>query len=212
MHYEILPINQKKLLQKFRGKLFLKPFFLAGGTGLALHLGHRRSIDFDFITKTSVTPKLLGQIEKDIGITPHPLQIDEQTLTVRIGGVKVSFFGKYRFPFLKKPVKTPYFQVSSVKDIFAMKLLTIQQRYEIKDYADIFFILDKTKITLKKGLDLAAKKFGSSFNGMISLKALTYFKDIAASELQSIKFLDRTPSLQELKQKLISAVRGIKLI
>lgn len=212
MHYEILPTDQKKLLQKFRGKLFLKPFFLAGGTGLALHLGHRQSIDFDFITKISVTPKLLGQIEKNTGIAPHPLQIDEQILTVRIGGVKVSFFGKYRFPFLKKPVISPYFQVSSVEDIFAMKLLTIQQRYEIKDYADIFFILDRTQITLKKGLDLASKKFGSSFNGMISLKALTYFEDIAAPELRSIKFFGRTPSFQELKQKLISAVKSVKLI
>lgn len=210
MHYAILPLVQKKLLLRFRGKSFLKPFCLIGGTALALRLGHRQSVDFDFISRMPVTSELLKTLERNTALRATPLQIDEQTITVRLAGVKLSFFGKYRFGFLKKPDQTAYFKIASLEDIFAMKLLTVQQRCEMKDYVDIFYILEKSGMTLEKGILSAIKKFGGSFNGMISLKALAYFEGLSAGELETIRFLKKPPEFELLKEKLKKAVKHVR--
>ena len=57
IHYEILPQEQKKI---YKNLSFLKNkgFILFGGTAIALQLGHRQSIDFDFFTSNKLDKKL----------------------------------------------------------------------------------------------------------------------------------------------------------
>ena len=53
MHEDALTPAQRKLLETLKGKEPVEGFYLAGGSGLALRLGHRRSLDHDFFTKTT---------------------------------------------------------------------------------------------------------------------------------------------------------------
>ena len=59
LHFEILPVEQQRLLKLLSGESFLKDWYLAGGTCLALYLGHRQSFDFDFFFPQILTHRLL---------------------------------------------------------------------------------------------------------------------------------------------------------
>ncbi|RLD53459.1 MAG: hypothetical protein DRJ01_19370 [Bacteroidetes bacterium] len=50
-HFEVLPTEQKLLLKLLSKQNWLSSFYLVGGTALALQIGHRQSIDFDFFIK-----------------------------------------------------------------------------------------------------------------------------------------------------------------
>ena len=95
MHTEILSEEQKKLLPLI--KLFKKDYYLVGGTAIALHIGHRRSIDFDLFTKKKIQhsriKKIISGSSPD---TPHFLYESDDQIHVKINDVKITFF---HFPF-----------------------------------------------------------------------------------------------------------------
>ena len=80
MHPEILPKNWEKVLNFLKSKCILENFYLAGGTGLALQIGHRKSIDFDFFSQKSFnTRHFITQLKKSGDFTL--LNEDKDTLT-----------------------------------------------------------------------------------------------------------------------------------
>jgi hypothetical protein len=68
MHREILSKGQLALLPLI--KLFSKEFYLAGGTAVALHIGHRRSIDFDLFTDKNII-RIKSRQAKRSGNSPY---------------------------------------------------------------------------------------------------------------------------------------------
>lgn len=214
MHIDVLPPLQRNLAKLIGNWPLAKDFYLAGGTALALQIGHRQSVDFDFFSKNALpAEKLLKNIEDYFKTPVRVLQMDKQTLTVFLKDVLVSFFGGYVFPLVGKILREFYFPVASQEDIFAMKLLAVQHRTEMKDYIDILALIEQSGINLQKGIGLAQKKFGASFNPMISLKALVYFDDLDPRELSAIAFAGKKSpvSFKLLKQRLISEVRTVKI-
>jgi len=155
-------------------------FVLYGGTALALRLGHRQSIDFDFFSsqpldaaQLSTTLPFLDQAEV--------LQSEPETLVVRIdrgGPVTVSLFGALSFGQLAAPDPLPAagVRVASLVDLLATKLKAVFQRSEAKDYIDIAAIIE-AGVPLATGLAGARALFGPHFNVALPLKALTYFGD-----------------------------------
>lgn len=171
-----LPPAQRRLWPRLRPSVPLE-FVLYGGTALSLHLGHRRSVDFDFFHDR---PLDLTAIRSAFGFlaTASTLQETKDTLVVLASGVKVSFFGGLRFGRVGDPLLTRdgVAEVASLDDLMAHKLKVVLQRAEKKDYEDIAAML-RAGLSLAKGLAAARLLFGASFQPAESLKALTYFGD-----------------------------------
>lgn len=178
-HLEILPPAQKALW----GELHNTPasFVLYGGTGLSLRLGHRSSVDFDFFSSDSFLP---GELRKEISYLrgAERLQSESNTLTCLVERlkhpVKISFFGGIPFGRVANPdlARGGGIWVASMLDIAATKLKVIQERAEAKDYQDIAALLDHG-LALQEALRAGLGIYGSLFNPMISLRALTFFED-----------------------------------
>ncbi len=152
-------------------------FRLAGGTTLALHLGHRASIDFDFFAFEAVdTVRLLATVPYLIGA--RTVQIDVNRLTVvvdRDGPVSISFFGMPKLHPVAPavPVSGTDMKIANLIEIAAFKAAVIPQRIEVKDYLDIAALLGKTDIALIDMLAAAAKLYGDQYNPLTTLQALS---------------------------------------
>jgi hypothetical protein len=180
---DILPPAQRWLWPHLAGATTLG-FVLYGGTAIALRLGHRISVDFDFfmsraIDRTAITDTLPWMREATV------LQDAPDTLTVlascvdgRRESVKVSFFGMPGFGRIVEPDATDdgVLRVATLVDLMATKLKVILQRAEARDYRDIAAMLRAGK-SLADGLGGARALFGTSFQPSEALKALVYFQD-----------------------------------
>ncbi len=200
LHYDILDPERKEILNKLEA--FKDKFYLAGGTALALQIGHRDSLDFDFFSRENMdTVKLFDQINEIFaGLEIIKTQEEKNTLSVNIGHVKFSFL-TYPYEMVDKLVEAEFLNLASIKDIACMKLSAITSRSTLKDYVDLCFILKK--YTLEELLDSCKKKFPNLDIGLI-LKSLVYFEDISE---EPINFKEGNHvSLEEIKQKLISEV------
>lgn len=182
MFYNILDKKRLNILPFF--KSFKKDFYLAGGTALALQIGHRDSIDFDFFTEKNIdTKELFGQI-KEVFKKYKILKVQEEknTLTVFIDNdIKLSFF-TYKYRLVNKLINEDNFRLASVFEIACMKLSAITGRASNKDYIDIYFIL---KYFLLKDLLRGINKKFDDLDESLVLKSLVYFDDI---EKEPIRF------------------------
>jgi len=145
-----------------------------------LRLGLRTSEDFDFFSNRPFSPDVLRETIGFLKGT-EPRQLEENTLTAiveRGGPVKVSFFGGLRLNRVHDPDVIPDngIKVASLLDIAATKLSTIQQGAQARDYEDVL-ALTSAGISLSEMLAAAEAVYGLTFNGSLSLKALTFFGD-----------------------------------
>jgi hypothetical protein len=189
-HPEILSENQLALLPFFER---IPPhFILYGGTALALRFGHRYSVDFEFFSSRPFSPNdLLDQLP----FPATPSQTAENTLSVISDqGVKVSFFGALPFKKVAPDESFHALRIASPLDIFAAKLRCVYARSEPKDYMDIDALI-RCGCSLPQGVAAAKAVYGSRFNEILPLKALTYYEE---PEMKGIP--------DEVKQRLISAV------
>jgi hypothetical protein len=154
----------------------LSQFYLAGGTGCALHLGHRISEDLDFFSNqpfshTEVRDLLIGC---GTFITDYS---DSQTLVGRFNLTKTGFF-HYRYPLIKETRNFLDLRVASLEDIGCMKIDTISARGKKRDFIDLYFILEQLHLGLKEFFCHFDIKYGpSGFNLHHILKSLVYFED-----------------------------------
>lgn len=174
--FDILPHSQQRMWSQLKAASELG-FVLYGGTAIALRLGHRVSVDFDFFAEKNIEKQKL--LEYFPFITECiVLQEELNTLSILTpDNVKLSFFGGIKFGRLKDPEFTEDYAllVASLDDLMATKLKVILQRIEAKDYMDIAAML-KHGVALETGLALAKKFYGNNFQPSESLKAMVYFK------------------------------------
>ncbi len=173
---DILPQNQRALWPSLAALVALG-FVLYGGTAIALQLGHRESVDFDFF---SHNPLDQAQLFAALPELRHAAILQEapDTLTVETSGrVKLSFFGGLGFGRVGTPWRADDngLEVASLLDLMTTKLKVIMQRIEAKDYLDIAAMLD-ANIDLAAGLAGARALYGVQFQPSESLKALTWFE------------------------------------
>lgn len=204
---------QRRLWPALRPSVALG-FVLYGGTAVSLHLGHRRSVDFDFFHE-----KALDKAEVRAAFPfmqrAAALQDAINTLLVLVpgsylgarDGVKVSFFGGMNFGRVGEPLLAAdgVLEIAALEDLMAHKLKIILQRAEKKDYEDIAAMI-RAGCSVARGLAAARLFFGSAFQAAESLKALVYFRD------GDLARLSRTD--QETLIEAASAVRklpGVRL-
>ncbi len=198
---DILPAPQRALWPELAG--IPRDFVLYGGTAIALRLGHRQSIDFDFFTFAEFDPQALFD-SLPILHGADTLQRERNTLTVlldRDGPVKLSFFGVPRLRALKAPelATDGVMAVASLLDLAATKAAVVQVRAEAKDYLDLDAIFT-SGIDLSHALGAAKALYGASFNPQITLKALSYFEDGDLALLPG-----------EIKERVALAARNVDL-
>ncbi len=179
---ELLPAAQQHLWPSLR-PLASAGFVLYGGTAIALRLGHRASVDFDFFTERPLDKDnlqaTLPWLAQAVTLQDRPetLTILAQSPGAEAGQVKVSFFGSIRFGRVDEPEMTAdqVAQVASLRDLLATKLKVILQRIEAKDYLDIAALLG-AGVRLDQGLADAQALYGPTFQPSECLKALVYFE------------------------------------
>lgn len=177
MHEKVLPKGSKALLAwlKTNAASSFQDWTLAGGTGLALWLGHRISDDFVFFRTQGMDLNLLHGLFKKYG-KYETLQEAENTLTILVEETKLSFF---MIPDAFLFERTPYrfFLLADIRDIALMKLIAISGRGSRKDFIDLYTILRNGPM-LKDLFPLLPKKYGAGrANVYHILKSLTYFED-----------------------------------
>ena len=158
-------------------------FTLYGGTALALRLGHRSSVDFDFFSNTSFDPDQLAHSVSYLRGAER-IQVAANTLTCRVdrgGPVLVSFFGALGLGQVAaaEQVRDMPLNVASLLDIAGTKAAVVQKRAEVKDYLDLDAIL-RQGIGLPTVLAAGTVVYGRAFNPLITLKALSFFDDLPA--------------------------------
>lgn len=202
LYQEIFDPERKKLFTKLKD--FSKNGFLAGGTALALQIGHRKSFDFDiFLPK----PLSLRFYRKTLEILGKETKIKARTgdimLTQTPEGIEVHFV-YYWYKNLQPLIKTASLSLASVEDIAANKAFTIGQRGAWRDYVDVFFLIKKGIFTLAKIIELSNKKYRTEFNSILFLEQLTYFGDIKNFD---ISFLKESFSVSEIQSFLEKEVK-----
>lgn len=176
MHENVLDEAARKNIKILSSNSFLKDFYLAGGTGCALQLGHRLSNDFDFFSDINFsTSEVIKNIKrKGDFITDYS---DAETVTGRFFGTKISFF-YYEYPLLNKCQSYSGINLASLEDIGCMKIDAVSSRGKKRDFIDLFFILKKRNMKLENIIDNFSKKYQKAgYNLLHVLKSLVYFDD-----------------------------------
>jgi hypothetical protein len=197
MHSEIFSQSQVQLLPLI--KQFQSEYYLVGGTAIALHLGHRRSIDFDLFKESRIKPKSI--IEK-ISEFDYPFLVTRRVteqLNLTIFDVKLTF---YQYPFKIRATQKMdnILRFPELIDLAAMKAYALGRRSKWKDYIDLYFIL-KDHFTVNQIGERAILLFGQLFSEKLFRAQLSYFDDINYSE--PVEFMGPPVPEAEIKEFLI---------
>jgi len=182
-------------------------FYLAGGTALALQIGHRMSVDFDLFSGEDIPDNLLDKVKKnffDKSLSLSVNNIDE--LTVFIEEIKTTFL-KYPFPIILDVIDYEGVKLLSVKEIAATKAYTIGRRGSYKDYVDLYFIISGQYSSLDEIINLAEKKYGGEFNSRLFLEQLVYLEDIKDIEIIFLGKKISKAEVEEFFKKIISQIK-----
>ena len=181
MFEQVIPGNTKAVLALLEKSEVIQKAYLAGGTALALQLGHRISYDLDFFTQEEFDEEiLLLEIKK---ISDFQLEkIAWRTILGKFKDVKFSIF-YYKYPLLYSPKKFGMINVADVHDIAAMKIAAIAARGTRRDFVDLYFICKET-VSLPDAIQLYDKKYKNlAVAEMHIMKSLVYFDDAEPEEM-----------------------------
>ncbi|CAG0955181.1 hypothetical protein METP3_00452 [Methanosarcinales archaeon] len=175
MHYKCLPQNTQDLLKKLDKLARVHDLVLAGGTGLALQIGHRISVDLDYFTRKKFSTEKIFQELKQLGIRPEIQEESEGSITVLAEGTKLSIF-HYPYPFVVELKNADGSPVAGIIDIASMKIIAISQRGAKRDFIDLYFILQTTPFW--KIAENMIERFGQErINPLHIGKSLVFFDD-----------------------------------
>lgn len=185
-----------------------KNFYLVGGTALALQIGHRISVDFDFFSSEELPSNLLQRARRvfpnsSISVTYR----SPEQLNMLIDNIKTTFL-QYPYPALDPFVLHRGVSLASVREIASTKAFSIGKRLSYKDYVDWYFLLSEKHVSLGEIIQFCQKKFGGDFNDRLFLGQLASFEDVPS---QNIDFLSEPVGRDIIKAFLEKAVHNFTL-
>ena len=197
MHKEVLNGKQIELLTVMEA--FKREYYLVGGTAIALHIGHRRSIDFDMFKLSPINHKKNLDKLNASGFSYTVTRRVEEQMNLIVNDVKVTFF---QYPFaIKATAKFEnIFRIPSLIDLAAMKAYALGRRSKWKDYVDLFFLVTE-HYTIKQISARATEIFGELFSEKLFRSQLCYFDDVDYTE-QVDYIIANPPSDDKIKQTL----------
>jgi predicted nucleotidyltransferase component of viral defense system len=198
LYYKAINTISLELLKQLLAIPCFSNLYLAGGTSLALQIGHRKSIDLDLFGKVEVED--IANELKSFG----NIQLIKKTANIQIyvvNGVKVDIVN-YSYPWIDFACNLDQLRLAGKKDIAAMKLAAITGRGSRKDFVDLYFLLQE--FNLQEMLSFYSKKYndGSSF---LVLKSLTYFDD---AELDPPLIMLKKADWEKVKHKIVNSVNS----
>lgn len=160
-------------------KSFISQFYLAGGTAVALHFGHRLSFDLDFFSEQSFDVKhLLEELGRESNVSVE--RIEEDTLLGTMNGEKISFFS-YKYPLISPTDNWEGVAIAGKEDLIAMKLDAISNRGALRDFIDLYVL--HAPFSLDESLSFYEKKYGVKRDNMQHIiRSLVYFDDAEKDE------------------------------
>ncbi len=201
LYKEAVDATTLELLKSLQSREYLKGFNLAGGTALALYNGHRKSVDIDLFSEFSFdSGQILENLDQDYDFIL--LFSAPNTLRGAVGDTEVDIIA-HRYHLINETVTEDNMHIMSEQDIAAMKLNAISTSGQrIKDFTDIYYLLDKYDI--KALLGFYMKKYDQK-SDLLVLKSLIYFEDAEESEMP---VLIKDPGLKwnDIKRKIQEAV------
>lgn len=205
MHLETITSKQKEIFKKLDK---FSDFYLAGGTALALQIGHRISVHFDLFTKEDITNQLLNKIRRIFkGFKIEIVVKHSEQLSVTVDNIKLDFV-KYSFPLLLGLAKYQGVYITKIGEIATMKAYAMGRRETLKDYIDLYYILKEKYVTLEEIIKLSQKKYKGEFNPRLFLEQLIHPEDVGDMK---IDFLKKAISKQEMENFFRNEVKKIKL-
>lgn len=207
LHLNALPsVTQKAFL-----KCITFPFFstggwyLAGGTALALQVGHRMSVDLDFFTtEKTFNEKEAGEIFSTLG-TWKTTSVSRGTIFGELDGAKVSLIA-YPFVTFSKPfLKIGTVSLVKPEDIAAMKIVAICQRGKKRDFFDLYWISLHVQ-DLMKSIESAQLQYSVKQNPSHILKSLVYFEDAEDDPVPDIYFKTSWKEVKEFFKKEVPII------
>ena len=196
MHIRTIDPQTKRVLDKIASAGISTQFYLAGGTALAIQLGHRKSIDLDFFSCDDFS---IEKLKKELSPLGEFVVIDQDqgTLNASLDGVKVSFL-RYDYIQLYPYIVFENINLADERDIAAMKIDAASSRGSKKDFIDLYFLLQK--YSLAELIGFFEKKFTNiKYNKLHIFKSLVFFED-AEDEPMPIMLTD--VSWQKVKEKI----------
>lgn len=202
LHHQAVAPGTFRLLTLISSIPELANFNLAGGTALALQIGHRISVDLDFFGDRKFST---GEI-LDLLINVKPLSIisqEKNILILNVQGIKVDFVN-YRYPLISAPLIQESVRLLGVMDIAAMKLAAIAGRGRKRDFYDLYFLLKE--LSLREMIELYNKKYEDGSEMMVA-RSLTFFDDADTDETP--RLINADISWKEIKAAILREVRKI---
>jgi hypothetical protein len=197
MHKEILNTDQLELLALVND--FKSEFFLVGGTAIALHIGHRRSNDFDLFKNGALHHKKILDTVKTHGFPVQVTRNVSEQLNLTIQQVKFTFFD-YPFPIKPVCIFENVIELPDILTLAAMKAYALGRRSKWKDYVDLYFII-RNYHAIKEISAKAGAIFGELFSEKQFRAQLSYFKDIDFSE--PLEYLPPAVPEREIREFLV---------
>ncbi len=202
LHKETIDQSTLDLLIRLQSKEYLKGFHLAGGTAIALRIGHRKSIDLDLFSDFGFdVAYLLENLSSDFSFNLYFSA--SNTIRGSIDKVEVDILA-HRYPLINKPVFEEQISMLSLEDIVAMKLNAITTSGQrVKDFIDIYYLL--RKFSLAEMVGFYKTKY-TQYNEINVLKSIVYFDDVDTADWPQ---LIEHPSLnwEEVKKGIENATR-----
>lgn len=190
LHLSVLPQATQRAFRRCQNFPFLTKdgWYLAGGTALALQVGHRESVDLDFFL-----PKKTFSIKS---IEQHLLESEKwrTTLTAagtlygELDGAKMSFIAYPFFRPSKARVRIDAVEILTLADIAVMKIIAISQRGRKRDFLDLYWLCTNGE-TLREGVARMIDQYPSiNHNIPHILKSLVYFDDAEQDPMPRLFF------------------------
>jgi Nucleotidyl transferase AbiEii toxin, Type IV TA system len=208
----VLPPAQQRLWPDLTGTP--PEFTLYGGTAIALRLGHRPSIDFDWFSNEPFAPNdLMERVPYLRGAATRQSSPNTLTVTVDRGGpVQVSFFGGLGLGQVAPAdiAAGPEVTVGSLIDLAGFKAAVVTRRVELRDYIAVHALLTKANISVAEMLAAASIIYGDQFSPLLSLKALAYHEDAALRALPADVRHDLTAAVAETDPRRLPVLHAVR--
>ncbi len=181
MNPKVLPAAAWAVVKRLDRAGALDEWILAGGTALALQLGHRISVDLDFFRHgdfelTPLRERLAGLGKLEV------VAMAQGTLHCRLDGIRLTFLHS-EVPFLYETSPYRGLRLADVRDIAAMKVIAIAGRGSRKDFIDLHAILE-AGTSFGDLLAVVEHRYRyTAFNAMHLLRSLVYFDDAEAEPM-----------------------------
>jgi hypothetical protein len=202
MNPRVLSKEAWAMVRRLEKAQVLAPWILAGGTGLALQLGHRISIDLEFFSEHPFDSQGLRVSLAGLGQLEVQAQ-DADTLHVRLDGIRLSFL-KSEVPFVFPTTAYRGLRLADARDIAAMKIVAVGGRGSRKDFVDLHAYLEAGG-DFPSLMELLNRRYaGTSFNAVHLLRSLVYFED---AEQEPMPRMIHKTAWKDIRARLEEEVR-----